>query len=306
MALRLNYDVVVLNKLLQSVLNKNKAPSAYNMRIIHLGAIIASLSITATQTVSAGTMPPPQTGDIYFSIFGGGGGAATNAPIKQKGTSNYNNAIRPIDVNARGNGTANSAWIIGGQIGYQWLPRQLTHTNAPWTVSPATELEGYYIGNSQLTTHDINNNIVRLAEHDFSNTFPMSIGVFLINAVLHVNHANWEKAHPYIGVGVGGAVTSISNATSFQTAPPEPNINHFNGDPNASGTTFAAQPKVGVIYTLNNTTKLFAEYRLLCLGSTNYLFGSTVYQTHNVTSPWNVSIGSHLYNFGTVGVRYDV
>ncbi|MDF1677325.1 MAG: outer membrane beta-barrel protein [Legionellaceae bacterium] len=275
--------------------------------ITYLYTIIASLSITPFQTLSAGTMGelPPQADYIYFSVFGGGGGA-TSAPIKQKGTSFFALAARPVDVNARGTSNANSAWILGGQVGYQWLPRPIKHVDTKWSISPATELEGYYIGHSTFKVEDKDNNLLHIPEHKFQNTFPLDIGVFLINAVLHMDNVNWEKVHPYIGAGIGSAVTAISNATSFQTDPPEPNINHFNSDPNASSVTFAAQPKVGMTYILSDTIKIFAEYRLLILASGNYFFGSTVRERHNATTEWTVSIGSHFYNLGTVGIRYDI
>lgn len=34
-------------------------------------------------------------------------------------------------------------------------------------ITPAVELEGYYLGKSRFTGHDLNNDTTRLPEHDF-------------------------------------------------------------------------------------------------------------------------------------------
>jgi hypothetical protein len=265
-----------------------------------------SLSVSSVHAGDMGAKPSAATGDIYLAIFGGAGGA-DNVTLKQKSTFFMNDANRPIAVDARGKSGYDSAWLIGGHVGYQWLPRTINHLDAKWTVAPATELEGYYL-NSTLKGSKIDNETIRLVDHEFISTYPMDIGVFLINAVFNFNYADKENLHLYIGAGIGTAITSVSRATSIQTIPVDPidGINHYNSDPNDSGITFAAQPKVGLAFNLNETTNLFIEYRLLYTAIGKYIFGSTVNQLHHVSSPWDVSIGSHFYNLGTVGIQYDL
>lgn len=266
----------------------------------------ASLCLISSITTHAGTMGIPASNNVYFSAFVGGGGL-TGVYIKQQGTGFLaDNLGGPIVVNAQGKMRTSSVWMVGGHAGYQGRFHPLNNVSSKWSIAPSSEIEGYYIGNSKLQGHDLNNSTSPLpTEHDFLNTYPMDIGVFLINGVAHFKHDGQPTLHPYIGLGFGAAILSISNATSIQTSPEEPGINHYNTGTHASNATFAAQPKIGLAYDLNETTKVFAEYRLLCLASSQYVFGSTGYLTHVATSPWNVSLSSHLYNFGTLGIHYD-
>ncbi len=210
-------------------------------------------------------------------------------------------------VNAFGKSSGgNSAWVVGGHVGYEWPTRVLNYFNSKWSFSPATELEGYYLGGVTLSGHDINNNTDRLDEHDFLVSYPMQTSVFLINAILNINNAEFSKFHPYVGVGIGSAIVSISGANSTQTSPFEAGINHYNSDSSDTVTAFAAQPKIGVQWNLNQNTSVFAEYRFLYLAATGHTFGSTVYPTHVATSNWDVKIGAQKYNIGTVGVRFGL
>ena len=150
------------------------------------------------------------------------------------------------------------------------------------------------------------NATTRFTEHDFRVTYPLHAGVFLVNALLHANPSHFEKFHPYVGVGAGTAVLSISGANSTQKTPAEPGLNHYNSGTNDTSLAFAAQPKIGLAFQLNQSTNVFAEYRFLYLSTSDFTFGSSVYPTHVATSNWDVKIGSQHYNMGTIGIRYDL
>ena len=272
-------------------------------------SLACSLFITFGTAVYGGTMGTESTnptGDIYIGAFGGGGDIS-RSDLSQQGSAFFDmNSGGPLAVNASGESSSSSVWVVGGHVGYLWPSRMLNHTRSNWTVAPATELEGYYIGGSILRGEDVNNGTTRLTEHDFHVTYPMNTGVFLVNAILNVNHSAFEKIHPYVGVGIGTSVISISNAMSTQITPAEPGINHYNSGSSDTTVAFAAQPKVGVSFSLSQNTNMFFEYRFLYLSASDYTFGSTVYPTHVATSNWDVKVGSQYYNMGTIGIQYDL
>ena len=279
-------------------------------------SIVCSFFLSTGSAVYGGTMGAESVapiGAMYIGAFGGGG-AVSSDNLSQEGTALYNyksvsasiNNGGPLAVNAIGKSNGSSLWVAGGHVGYRWPARLLNSVNSNWTFAPATELEGYYLGGATLNGDDLNNDTARLDEHDFYVTYPMHTGVFLVNAILNVNHSNFGKFHPYVGVGAGTAVVSISGANSTQKTPSEPGINHYNSGSSDTTLAFAAQPKIGVSFDVNKTTNVFVEYRFLYLSATDFTFGSTVYPTHVATSNWDVKIGSQYYNMGTIGLRYDL
>lgn len=253
------------------------------------------------------------TDAIYIGGFGGGGGGPSTSLVQQ-GTAlyNYNTTGSSIDnggplaVNAFGQSNSLSTWIAGGQVGYRWSERGLNHLSSNWRFAPATELEGYYLGQSNIQGMDLNNETTRLVEHDFHVTLPMNTGVFLVNAILQAHHADWAQFHPYVGIGAGAALVSISGAVSSQTTPPEVGINHFNSDTKSSSLVLAAQPKVGVSYHFGERTNVFVEYRFLYLSATDFTFGSTVYSTHVATTNWDMKVDSQYLSMGTAGIQFDL
>ncbi|MCX7117927.1 MAG: acyloxyacyl hydrolase [Legionellales bacterium] len=273
--------------------------------------LISSVSVGYAGTMGAAPVAPLDA--YYIGVFGGGG-AVMSGSVHQQGTalypygpgSGYIGNKGPLAVNAIGTFNSSSAWLVGGHVGYRWPARLSNDMNSNWTFAPATELEGYYIGGANIYGDDLNNATARLVEHDFHVTYPLQTGVVLANAVLNANHSALGRFHPYVGVGVGLAVVSISGANSTQKSPPEPGINHYNSDPNDVGTTFAAQPKIGVSFDLSQHTSMFVEYRFLYLAASNYTFGSTSYPTHVATTNWDVKIGSQYYNMGSVGFQFDL
>ncbi|MFC3909133.1 outer membrane protein [Legionella dresdenensis] len=267
-----------------------------------------SLSLTgiflalAGLSAHAGTMGPVAAapGNIYAGVFGGGG-ASTKTDLSQYGTAFFPEAAGgPLAVDAFGRTNSRSMGMVGGQIGYQWTDIVTAFTS--WTLTPAFEAEGYYLGKSNFTGHEVNNNTTRLPEHDFAVTYPTSAGVFLINAVLNFNSDSWLR--PYIGAGIGGAVFSINNANALQVSPLEVGVNHYNSNTSSKDSAFAGQIKVGSNFAVNPHVSIFAEYRWLYAAPTSYTFGSTSYPTHAATSAWRVDFGAQKYNMGSAGIRY--
>lgn len=249
---------------------------------------------------SMGTQVPAGSG-MYLGVFGGGG-AVSSTRLSQFATVLYSEAQGgPLAVNAFGQSDRDSVWLVGARLGYRWLDR----TWSSWRVTPALELEGYYLSAS-LEGDDLNNNTTRLANHDFRVRYPMDTGVFLVNAVLNLDKPDFQRIHPYLGFGMGSAVIAVSNANSTQKTPPQPGVNHYNSNPDDTAMALAVQPKLGLQFDWSAQTRLFVEYRFLYLAGTKYRFGSTAYPDHSPTSNWNVNIGSQYYNVATVGLQYDL
>lgn len=252
----------------------------------------------------SGTMGEAVTAplNVYIGIFGGGG-SVSDINISQFGTAFYTEAQGgPLAVNAVGTMQSSSTGLIGGHLGYAWSGLQMPS----WRIVPALELEGYYLGGVTLEGNDINNNTDRLDEHNFLNSYPLKTGVLLANMVLNADSASFGRFHPYVGIGLGSAIMSISNAVSTQVAPPEPGVNHYNSDNNDTTLALAVQPKIGVGFDVSSTVNIFVEYRFLYLSDTHYTFGSTVYPAHVPTSSWEIKMQSQSYNFGTIGVNLDL
>lgn len=267
------------------------------------GALFALMNVGA----QAGTMGPIEQvvpGKVYVGVFGGAG-ASNRADISMYGTAFFTEAEGgPLAVNAFGRTNSRHAGLVGGHIGYQW-PEIINWFSSSWSLTPAVELEGYYLGKDNFTGHDINNETVRLPEHDFLVNYPMHAGVFLGNAILNFNPSQsiW---HPYVGAGIGAAVVSISSASALQVSPPEVGVNHFNSNTRDKESTFAGQIKAGLNFDVSKNASIFVEYRGLYLADTDYTFGSTVYPGHAPTSSWRVNLDSQYYNMGAIGVHYTI
>lgn len=268
----------------------------------------ASLALVYMTGANAGTMGEVAvaTNKIYFGAFGGGGSMSGKMNARQHGTAFFTEAAGgPLAVDAFGKVDIGSMGLVGGHIGYQWKDLPVSfYTGQNFT--PAIELEGFYLGKSSFKGDDlINSQVARLAEHDFRVTYPQNAGVFLVNAIIKMNPIQ-SRFQPYIGGGIGAALLSISNASSVQTSPSEPDVNHYNSHTNATNATFAAQGKVGLEYAITDGLGIFAEYRGIYFAQSNYVFGSTVYPTHAATSSWQVGFGSQYYNTGVLGLHYTI
>lgn len=269
---------------------------------ISLFALTASIFASYTPVGLAAATTP---GKFYVGVFGGLG-SSNDFNANQFGTAYFSEATGgPLSINASGQLGSQSTSFFGAQLGYQAQGISL-NSSSPWTLGPAAELEGYSMGNSTFNGSLISNSTrVPNPEHDFVVSYPMSNTVFLANAVLNFNHSRLP-VHPYIGVGIGGAIVKISGASAAQVDPVEAGINHYNTNSNDTDSTFAGQIKLGLSYDINKYVSLFADYRWLYLASTDFVFGPTVYPTHVETSDWQVGLDSQKYNLGSVGIRFNL
>lgn len=241
------------------------------------------------------------TGQPYVGVFGGGGDASKKTDVEQRGVAFNNpagNALLALQVDAHGHSGKFGGWLAGAHFGYEFA--------SGICLIPALELEGYYFRSTKgERTGFITNNTI--AEHDFLDTLPFRAGVFVGEFILALRAPSTAKLHwlePYVGGGIGGAVTWIDHAKSEQNSPAEPGINHFNSDSSASDGAFVGQFKAGVRFNFLSHWRLFAEYRYLHIPKTRYTFGFTQYSTHAPTSHWILNLGKLNFNFGVVGLDY--
>ncbi len=240
---------------------------------------------------------------VYASVFGGGGSMMSGVDLVLLATALYDTDHGgPIAVNGKGSSKSSSFWLVGGNFGFNWFTKPLNQAGV--NISPSIELEGLYIGQ-----HKIIGSHQKFPDHIHHVTLPTDIGVALVNMVFDFSFKRQSKYHGYLGVGWGAAVISISKAKDIQTSPYEPGINHFSGDPNDSGVTFAVQPKIGFLFDCNSRISLFAEYRFIYLSASDYQFGSTVATgglSHVTTTDWLVKMGSQFLNIGVLGLRFKL
>jgi opacity protein-like surface antigen len=255
---------------------------------------------------------PPQRG-LYLGIFGGGS-ASESTDMTQSGVAFYE---PPLNVNVQGTSQSKTGAIGGSHLGYEWSEIPMGSASG-WGLRPAVEIEGYYLGtsqsgglaNSQAEPAAGERALVPIGAHTFTDSSNLNMGVLLANSIFTFKTPWFKKIFPYVGGGIGGAITSISNANSAQTGTnsvgpaAEPGINHFNSNPNASSSSFATQGKIGIRAELLDHLSLFAEYRYLYIAATNYTFGSTVYSSHVPTTNWNTHYGSMGFNTGIFGIEY--
>lgn len=246
------------------------------------------------------------SGRIYLSLFGGFA-QSNKVDLSQYATAFFREDTQggPLAVDSFGQTDSRHAGLFGANVGYQWAALFPNQCNRTWSISPAVEWEGFVLGKTSFESTEVNNATDRLADHDFHVIYPIRTGVFLTNFVVNINSCYFGKFHPYVGIGLGSAVSRISNASSIQTAPPEL-TNHYNANPSDNDSTFAAQPKVGLRYDFCKNVGAFIEYRYLYMASSNFDFGSTVATTHVPTSNWVVRMDPQRYNSGTIGIRFSL
>ncbi|MFZ4673295.1 MAG: hypothetical protein ACOYL1_02995 [Chlamydiia bacterium] len=238
-------------------------------------------------------------GNFYAGIFGGGGGFGISN-FRQTGTIFFPAASGGTTaVTATSGGRTSGAGFVGVQLGYLWHSFQDEKNPNSWLLRPAVEFEGYYIGTS---TKPVLGSQTALANR-FQNTFPINAGTLLASGVLHFYENEDVKFHPYLGGAVGAAVLTAHDASSYLVLPTQPS-NNFNSNTTATGWSFAAQAKVGLMYDINENFKVFAEYRFLYLTPTNLDFGSTSYTAPTTTSNWRVRFGNMYINLGDIGIGY--
>jgi opacity protein-like surface antigen len=245
-------------------------------------------------------------GSYYLGVFGGGGGS-TSSSVEQVGTAFYS---PPKPVVAVGSSSPSSTTAMAGaHAGFEWNELTLGNQDSGWGLRPAVEVEGFYLGGSQAGDL-LSPNTPGVPNHTFRVNLPGSNGVFVANAVFGLKTPLSDSILPYVGAGVGGATMNINNANSEQLNPPEPGLNHYNSNPNASSSALAVTAKAGLRGEIAEHLSLFAEYRYVYLGSSDYTFGSTIgavsacCPNHVPTTNWNVSSGAQNYSLGVAGIEY--
>ncbi|MEI6707059.1 MAG: hypothetical protein WCK96_07980 [Methylococcales bacterium] len=292
--------------------------------------ILALLALGAANTSSLQAAEKTSRG-LYLGVFGGGG-VSDNNDFTQSGVAFKRTDHAPfykenydLFVDTKGAANSKSAAIGGLHIGYEWSEIPMGSNQSGWGLRPALEFEGFYLGSSQsgnLTNpqtergvplegsytgeHDLVPN-----QHTFTDSFNVDMGVLLTNGIFSFKTPWSAKIFPYIGGGIGAAITSLSKGNSVQTSNPllptgyEAGINHYNSNTNASSSSFAAQGKAGIRAELMDHLSIFAEYRYLHVSATNYTFGSTVYPSeHAETSNWDSHVGSMNFHTGIFGIEY--
>lgn len=241
-----------------------------------------------------------------FYVGGFGGGLYSNKPkMRQTGTAFFSEAEGgPLAVDARGRSKRNRTGFGGAQIGYEWRQCPFQLGCSDWNLTPAAEIEAFFY--HQKNKGDLINPTTRLPEHDFVDSFPMNVGVYLVNGVISLNNCCFQNLSPYVGGGLGAANIHVRKAKSLQVAPPEFGVNHFNAKRSDHDWTFAAQAKAGIRFNFCERIHFFGEYRFIYVQSSRFNFGSTVYPAHAPTSTWIVDINDMCYNAFVFGVQFDL
>jgi len=244
----------------------------------------------------------PSSNRLYVGAFGGGIYSNSNR-VSQYGTAFFSEltSIGPLPIIAEGHLNETSSGFGGAQVGYEWSKPLCSG----WSIAPAGELEVFFFKHKK-KGHLINQTVVGLPEHDFSDSFHMNSNVILANVVLSINNDCFCGFTPYVGGGIGATRVSLHKADSLQIEPPEAGVNHFNSNRSDSTWAFAAQAKTGLRYNFCERFHIFAEYRYLYVDAANYILGATNYTTHVPTSPWNVKVKNVHYNAFAVGFQFDL
>jgi opacity protein-like surface antigen len=259
----------------------------------HLSSMVVGLCVAGSCFAADSTTDE----GVYVGLFGGGGSAIATS-LSQKGAVLLTDRLR-LPIHAKGStGSSTSVGVGGAHVGYEWGRWNLG--TSKWSLQPAAELEGIYIGKHSPT------GVMPVRPTALGTqyvTVPITSGVLLANAVFTFETPYSSTILPYIGAGAGVARVKIKGSDSAN--PSEPGINHFNSNPDASDSAFAMQLKAGVKAQVNKSLRLFAEYRYLSIDSTSYTFGATDYPgVHLPTQLWNVDMGRQQYNLFVAGLQY--
>lgn len=274
-------------------------------RLAVLSALV-SLSAMSTSLTAYECCEQPSCNRLYIGAFGGGIYSNTNR-MTQYGTAFFPeppNSIGPLSVIAEGDLKQTTTGFGGVQVGYEWNKSFCSG----WSLGTAGELE-FFLFKHKKRGALINQSLVSaLEEHDFHNSFRMNSNMILANVVFSLNNDCLCGFSPYVGGGIGAARVSIHKANSFQVEPVEPDVNHFNSNPNDSTWSFAAQAKAGLRYNFCQSFHIFAEYRYLYVDASNFILGATNYSSpfHYPTSAWNVKVKNVNYNAFAVGIQFDL
>lgn len=271
---------------------------------------------------------------LYGSVFGGVAWSARQ-DVKQTGAAHMRGdhalpGYKDFDllVDTRGRATSERAGMFGANVGYRFDTRDSR-------IAPSVELEAAHLSRRQsanlrnpaaerIANVGSGSTQVRLddplptvtdkygaGKHRFANRMDIDTNLVMLNAVFaYKSHGFIE---PYLGVGIGMALVDAGRAVSHQTNPSGPievspvtgeRVNHFNGRTRDRDAALAWQAKAGVSASLGRHLALFLEYRLVHVGATDFVFGSTRYAGHAPTERWRVRNGAMRTHAGVLGVQY--
>lgn len=247
----------------------------------------------------------PACNRTYIGGFGGGL-FSNSSHLSQIGTAFFLEASGgALAVDARGSTKKTSSGFGGVQLGYELSNCSFNTGCLGCSIAPALEIEALFSG-----THKHKGLLVnpteRLDAHDFLVSFRTNSNTCLVNGILGFNSSCWCGFSPYVGGGIGATHISLKNAYSLQVDPLEEGVNHFNSRRSDCTWAFAAQVKAGVKYQVCNQFHLFAEYRYLFVGKSDYILGSTNYPNHAVTSPWLLRAKHRHFNAFAIGLQYSL
>lgn len=153
--------------------------------------------------------------------------------------------------------------------------------------------------------------------HKFENTMTMSSWNAAANLTLSYNLST--KVSVNGGLGLGFSAVKLNDAKSLQSAPApeEPGyettmdngggiVNHFNSQPNASGTALFSQLRLGTKIQLIKNFALGMDARGIYTGENNFIFGSTKYSDHAPTDNWSYSIDSRVFYTISLGLCFSI
>lgn len=271
-----------------------------------MGLLVLLSCVQSTPLISWDCCNPCECNRMYIGGFGGGI-YSDSTHASQLGSVFILESVGGAQaINANGNLKKTSTGFGGVQIGYEWAEFS-GYCDSDWSLSPGLELEAFFFNHKRKGTFFNPNVRPFLSETVFYNTFQTKSRVVMANAILALNSPCLCGFSPYIGGGIGAARIGIDHAKSFQLAPDEPGINHFNSRKSDSTWVFAGQFKAGLRYNVCDWLELFGEYRYLYLDSGNYIFGSTDYPNiHAPSSPWNVKIDNTHYNAFAFGIQFNL
>lgn len=249
--------------------------------------------VLASVASAAGILDSSST---YAGTFGGVG-HLHEVSMQQVGTVITPHPFPDINVDARGSADRVVAPVVGVQLGHELQTWDVYASG--WSIGMAAEIEGLYLtadpeGELDIEPYLLGTQFVSLPTH---------VGAVLLNAVFSLRTPQSGAITPYAGVGAGYGAVFIDGSDS--TNPSEPGINHFNSEPDASSGGLALQAKIGIKAGISSSWSVFAEYRHIYIGATDYTFGDTDYPgQHLPTTKWNVDLGEQNYDFVVCGVSY--
>lgn len=178
---------------------------------------------------------------------------------------------------------------------HTWRKLLSTENNEPFKSS--ADFETFNINSTHSATN-INDVSARLPEYAFQVRYPTKTKIFLARGTLKVHNPNWKTLHPYVGMGLGSALMSLSGMNTQSTEAP---VYPLNSEANLSKWVLSFQPKIGMNLDLNQRTSLFIEYRYLYAAQNQLAFNSLFNSSLN--SP---SANAWHSNMGTVGIKFSI